>query len=204
MAYMKRIIVSCFVTLALLGSVQAQETKKEDNSKLLLGIKAGFNRSILTNHDDFLGKSGFHIGFVAEKFVTSNISLQTELMYSTLGANFTSTDFIPNNFDGKVTLNYLSIPIMAKFYLYKGFNLQMGPQLSFALHTKSKFDGYSYYENKNIEKTDFAVNFGLGYEFDNRVFIETRGIFGVTNVIKLEDDESKNFGVQFSIGYKFN
>ncbi len=59
------------------------------------------------------------------------LELCSKLMYSRQG-------FDTNITGGIITLNYLNIPFMAKYYVSKRFNLEAGSQIGFSLSTKER------------------------------------------------------------------
>lgn len=198
---MKKVILSALVVCAF--SFQAQAQKPE----LKLGAKVGLNVSSLSNDDDISAKAGLNIGFVAEYFVTEKFSIQPELLYSSQGGQYKNYEVNLEEFtiaskDVKFNLNYINIPIMAKYYVTNGFNIQAGPQVGFL--TSAKFDGEDV--KKNAQKVDFGVNFGLGYEFNAGVFFDARYNLGLSKVNKEKVeglDNTKNGVFQVSVGYKF-
>ncbi|WP_010251037.1 porin family protein [Myroides injenensis] len=198
---MNRVWVTAMLALTLGLSAQAQEKEKELPA-LKYGGKIGFNQSIITGAEDTTGKSGFHIGAVLEVFVSERISIQPELVYSTQGAKLEGV--FPYSYSGKVKMNYINIPVMAKFFVSRGFNIQVGPQIGFAVKTDMELEGQTADIGSVVNKVDFGFNFGLGYNFPSGVFLETRYNVGTTNVLKNVDKSNKNGTFQFSLGYKFN
>ncbi|OXA86870.1 outer membrane beta-barrel protein, partial [Flavobacterium hydatis] len=113
-----------------------------------------------------------------------------ELLYSTQGATY------KNAFgEFKNELGYLSIPIMAKFYLTKSFSLELGPQASFLLSEKNDFDV------KNGETFEFGLNAGLGFKLTENIFVQGRYGLGLTEASKNAD--VKNSVFQLSAGFMF-
>jgi hypothetical protein len=73
------------VTLALLrgvaGTIQAQDKAVPKSNG---GIKAGYNLAAVSFDGDgeTEQRSGFHIGFYGESFLSESFSIQPELLYS--------------------------------------------------------------------------------------------------------------------------
>ncbi|WP_010251035.1 porin family protein [Myroides injenensis] len=197
---MKRIITLSLLCLFCNLEGIAQE---KSNKNTVFGAKAGYNLSSITSYEDFNVKSGFHIGAVSETFMSSKLALQIELLFSTLGAELETVDYLPNNYTGKFTLNYINIPVMAKYYLTNKFTIHFGPQVGFLVYKKYELDGTKKDINRIINNADFGLNAGLGYEFNNNIFIETRGSFGVTKVLSQDYGNNRNIAFQVSLGYKF-
>src|SRR5690554_589867 len=150
------------------------------------GIKAGANFSTLTDATGLKNKTGFHGGvFLGLKF-NDKIALQPELLYSQQGAEFDM---------GKVDLNYINVPVIVKYYLVQGLNIQLGPQFGFVVD-----DNIS---NAIFEAEDFDVSgvIGAGYDFPFDIRLDARYNFGFTDVVK--DTGSKNGVFSIALGYSF-
>lgn len=150
------------------------------------GIKAGANFSTLTDATGLKNKTGFHGGlFLGLKF-NDKIALQPELLYSQQGAEFDM---------GKIDLNYINVPVVVKYYLVQGLNIQMGPQFGFVVD-----DNIS---NAIFEAEDFDVSgvIGAGYDFPFGIRLDARYNFGFTDVVK--DTGSKNGVFSIALGYSF-
>ncbi|HZW76960.1 MAG TPA: porin family protein [Flavobacteriaceae bacterium] len=126
---------------------------------------------------------------------------------------------IESNFEMKMKLNYINIPIMAKYYVAEGFSLVAGPQLGFLMSAKADADvsvkgniGGMTIEESSSETVDikdqfsgFDLSFGVGaaYRLDMGVFFGARYNLGLTNISKENDESSKNGVIQVSVGYSF-
>jgi opacity protein-like surface antigen len=185
---MKKILLAAVLFIATSATIQAQ--------LLQIGVKAGVNFASQTG-DAFPGQSfdkegitSYHAGLVAEIKLLDKFSVQPELLYSTQGATYkNAVDEFKNE------LGYLSIPVMAKFYLTDSFSLEVGPQASFLLNEKNDFDV------ENAETFDFAVNAGLGFKITKNIFVQGRYSLGLTEASKTAD--VKNSTVQLSAGFMF-
>ncbi|MDN3672166.1 porin family protein [Flavobacterium branchiarum] len=192
---MKKITLSIIAVLAF-GFANAQETK--------FGVKGGLNVTNFAGGNYYDAKSlvGFHVGGFAEIKIIKRLAIQPELLFSTQGAKMK----FPGESDFNSKLNYLNVPVLAKFFVTKEFTVEAGPQIGFLLSAKQ--DG----ENaKDLYKTtDLGFNFGAGYSFTENVFVNIRYTVGVSNVgdynvEDLEDyyDSPKNSVLALSLGYKF-
>ncbi len=110
--------------------------------------------------------------------------------------------------DVKLNLDYINIPILANFYVAKGFALKAGIQPAFNVSNKVKSDGVSVDWNEymggtdaEIKTFDFSIPVGASYEISDFV-IDARYNFGLTKVAKAFD--SKNSVFQLTVGYKFD
>lgn len=194
--------------------------------------KIGFNVSFLTNAGksylvEPLGgkpmegsrdvKLGFVAGVEGEYQITPMISVAAGLLYSMQGTRWEDLEsqtayYRAMSKDRMVNLSYLNIPIVANFYVLKGFALKAGVQAGFLLDSKGKETIYDNLENREVEtsgdiegikKFDLSIPLGASYEFNN-VVIDARYNLGLTKVCPGEDNKSsKNSVVQVTVGYKF-
>ncbi|CAM1372675.1 porin family protein [Tenacibaculum xiamenense] len=191
-----------FLSIILLTGValQAQEVQ--------FGAKAGLNIASINggNLQDLSSRTSFHFGGVAEIQITDKFSVQPEILYSAQGAKFKASEgLIETNVTWK--LDYLNIPVMAKYYLADDFSLEAGPQIGFLLSSKAdvELNDASVEQDINdvVKSTDFGLNFGLGYKLDNGLNFGARYNLGLSNMLKESSESSKNGVFQFSVGYNF-
>jgi opacity protein-like surface antigen len=158
---------------------------------LKFGIKAGINYANYTGSDANTDAiTNFHAGLVSEIKIFENFAIQPELYYSTQGAE---VDNLGEQF--KNELGYISIPVLAKFYLTDDFSLELGPQASFLLSERNEVDA------NDSNSFDFAVAGGLSYKFGEHFFIQGRYGLGLTEAKR--DADVKNSVIQASVGYMF-
>ena len=181
---MKKIILTIAAVFAF-GVANAQDMK--------FGVKGGLNFSNLTSSEGSNGLTSFHLGGFAEFKVSEKFAVQPELLYSMQGAGYDG---------GDLNLNYINIPIMAKFYVAEKFNIQAGPQIGFLMSAKA--DGTDV---KDLFKTtDFGLNLGAGYNLNDNMMLDLRYNLGLSQVQdELFPGESKSMNavLQLSFGYKF-
>jgi len=196
---MKKIILS-IVAILTFGFVNAQE--KEDMS---FGIKGGLNISTITNVNDVGVSSssliGFHVGVFGEFMVSDKFAIQPELLYSAQGIKL---DFDGDK--GDLKLDYINIPVMAKYYVAEAFSLEFGPQIGFLVSAKAKSGGVSEDVKDQFKSTDVSLGFGANYNFAEKFMLGARYNLGLTRLQKdlfPGESESKNSVFQISLGYKF-
>ncbi|MDI6034619.1 porin family protein [Flavobacterium sp. LB2P84] len=196
---MKKIILTVVMAFTF-GFVNAQE-----KADMAFGVKGGLNISTITNADvdGVNSKSlvGFHVGFFGEFMISNTFAIQPEVLYSAQGTKF---EF--EGLDGDLKLDYITIPVMAKYYVADAFSLEVGPQIGFLVSAKAKSGGESEDVKDELKSTDVSLNFGLGYDITENFMIGARYNFGLTRLqdeLFPDEDESKNSVFQISIGYKF-
>lgn len=192
---MKRIFLIAFAVLAF-GFANAQQTR--------FGIKGGLNVTSFSGGNYYDAKSlvGFQVGGFAEIKIIERLSIQPEVLFSTQGAKFDGG--VDGDFDSK--LNYINVPVLAKFYITKQFTVEGGPQLGFLVSAKS--DGE---DSKDLFKSvDTGFNFGAGYNFTDNVSVNLRYTVGLSNIADYDTDDvdeyfdsPKNSVLALTLGYKF-
>lgn len=174
------------------GLANAQDVK--------FGVKGGLNLSSLTGDiEDAKSLIGFHIGGFAEIKLTDKFAIQPELLYSTQGSKMKETVFT-ESFEYNNKLDYLNIPVMAKYYVTEAFNVEVGPQIGILL--SAKVDGEDYKDE--VKSVDFGLGFGAGYNFTENLSLGLRYNLGLSNTIKEDSDyKVKNSVLALSLAYKF-
>lgn len=198
---MKKLLIVCLLLVSIASSHTAFA-----QVQFSLGIKGGVNFANLDVNSsvsaNYKNRTGFHGGAFALFKVTA-FAVQPELIFSQQGSkvSFSSQDINAN-------FSYLNIPIMAKFYLPLGLNLQLGPQFGFLTTAESDYnpltgtfqttDMKEYYKN-----SDVSIAMGIGWDLPMKLSIDARYNLGVTEI---EDNASlsqtKNQVFQISLGYK--
>ncbi|MFL9830924.1 porin family protein [Flavobacterium sp. ST-87] len=186
---MKKLILVAIMFLSMTTVLQAQSIR--------FGIKGGANFANQNGDASFDGieynKEGitsYHAGLVSEIKLFDSFAIQPELLYSTQGASYKDA---VNEF--KNELGYLSIPVLAKFYLSESLSLEVGPQASFLLSERNDFDV------EDAKTFEFAVAGGLGLNITKNLFIQARYGLGLTEVSKEADIKNSTF--QLSAGIMF-
>ena len=93
-------------------------------------------------------------------------------------------------------LDYINIPILANFYVAKGFALKIGLQPGFLVSADNK-DAF--------ESFNLSMPIGLSYEFKNGITLDLRGTPGLTAINKNSSSDYKlrSDCSTLTIGYKF-
>lgn len=204
---MKKIILSVLAVGAMsYASAQDSGTK--------FGLKAGLNLANLSGDvEDVDTKLGAQFGAFAEIMVTENFAVQPELVFSMQGAKTEYTE-LGANYEEKLNLSYLNIPIMAKYYVTPQFNIHAGPQVGFLMSAKNKYEvsggGQSAsgdIDLKDLMKSvDFGLGLGVGYNFTDNLGLEARYTAGLSNIYDDVDELDvtvNNMVIQFAVVYKF-
>lgn len=199
---MKKFYVLTMLFLGLTMGAQAQD--------LGFGIKGGLNFSSFSGSDaedlDFEGRTGYHLGLTMELPLGGNFAVQPEILYSTLGGK-TNQLVLDRATDANFNVDYISVPVLIKYYLIGGLNLEAGPQFSW--NSKSEIEGD--FESQEVreefdaiadETKSFDVGgaVGLAYDLPFGLFAGARYIFGLSEIYETSD--IKNNLIQVSVGLK--
>lgn len=188
---MKKIILTVAAVFAF-GFANAQDVK--------FGVKAGLNVSNFTGDvSNAKSRIGYQVGGLVDIKVSDKFSVQPELVYTSLGAK-------DDSFGTSVTVNvdYLAVPVMARYYVADKFSLEAGPQIGFLLSAKVKADGDSADVKDSFESTDFGVNLGAGFDFTENLSAGIRYTVGISNIAKDSgNDKVHNSNLAFALAYKF-
>lgn len=181
---MKKLFFFAFAIL-FTGAMSAQQ--------LNFGAKAGLNFATLSGDgvEDVGSRTAFHLGLIGEIMLTDKFAIQPEVLYSAQGAK-----------EDDVTwkLDYVAVPVMAKYFVTPGLSLEAGPQFAFNTLSEIEFEGETM-ELDEIEGMDLGLGLGLGYQIMQSAFVQARYVMGLSDIA--EDADAKHSVFQISVGYKF-
>lgn len=169
----------------------AQKSKKGFS----FGIKNGINmsslvteKSLFEGNENAISKKFGYVGgiFVEYKF-TKCFYLSGDLFYSRKGFNVELPVVGNALIDTRVQLNYLDIPIMSNFYVYKGLVLKVGLQSSILLSSKFQVKRVSVSVFESFRHFDYSMPVGIAYDFENGLILDLRYSLGVNAVLKSQE-----------------
>ncbi|MGO3183748.1 MAG: porin family protein [Aequorivita sp.] len=218
---MKKLFFVAAITAMSVSMTQAQEVR--------LGAKGGVNFASIggDNTDDNEGLTGFHIGALVEVPVTERFAVQPEVLYSAQGAKreFTqSFSDVSFKATGKTKLDYINVPIMAKYYIVDGLAVEAGPQVGFLVSANAEseldlsgvdpaiaeliedeFESGDIDISDQTKGVDFGVALGASYRLYNGIFFGARYTLGLTDINDFSGTSAKNQNnvFQLSAGYSF-
>lgn len=191
-------------------SIHAQQVK--------FGVKTGLNLANLTGNDtdDLKTRTSFHFGGLAEIMISDKFSLQPELLYASQGSKMEYESMYSVE-ESTIKLDYLNLPLMAKYYIDDRLSLEFGPQIGLLLNAEieSEFtdkEDPSFNDSETVDVTDefktldIGVNFGIGYSLESGLSFGARYNLGLLNILDIDDSGSndlKNSIFSFSIAYFF-
>jgi len=207
------LIVAFFVTYASAQGIVAK------------GLKGGINMANVRGEDIEEANIEIKLGFAVGGFITYQVNeqfaFQPEIYYASKGFKVktkhydSATDFI--SMEGTVTLNYLEIPVLGVFSVYKNLNLFAGPYFDIYLNGKEKstieihgdYDpdilalGGSHTEDiksEDINSPGYGLIFGAEYLI-GKISIGARYSLGLSTIPDEEDVDVKHKLIQFVVGF---
>jgi opacity protein-like surface antigen len=178
------------LTIAALFAVAFANAQKESvtTKEIVFGVKAGYANTNFGGDADTDAASNFYVGGLVDFHITPKFHVQPELLYSMEGS-----DEDENNLD------FVRIPIMGKFFIGEGFNLQVGPELAFVAGGGAIKD--------HLKSMDFGLGFGAAYEMSSGLMFDARYNYGLSDL----NDDTVTFGdakitttsFQIGLGYRF-
>jgi len=206
----KILIILSIVILAL--PVEAQR-------KTVLGITGGANFSSLSSKEwkESDRKVGFYLGILADIPLTNKISIQSELLYATYGADVIVWT-APRLSEIEYSFDYIQIPIVGKLEIYRGLSIEIGPAFNFLVREKGyrpgsmnivDEDGNIIRNQKDIDphgsKFEFSGLVGVSYKLSKSWVVSARYTQGLTNAFNSQSswDDAKNNAFRFGLGFIF-
>ena len=195
---MKKIMMIAVMAVMCL-TASAQNHRRDGGAitvQPMIGLSVGTWRgetsgTTSTSND---ARVGLAIGAEGEYYTTTDwLSISAAVKYEQLGWKIKNVD--------TAKLDYINIPVMANFYVAKGFALKVGLQPGFLVSAKEG----SVNVKDNCKTFNLAIPIGLSYEFKNGITLDLRGGYSLTRVDKFDSDDFKYYtdGGSLTIGYKF-
>ena len=195
---MKKILL----TTALMAVMTVASAQNEPGT-LTIQPKGGFGLATLTNVSDAEMTGIGMFGGELEYALKERLSLAAGINFDMLGYGIDDTEHIK---DWHTSLNYLAVPVVANFYIYKGLavkaGLQPGLLLSANVAYKENGEKYDTKVTSHFNKFDLSIPIGLSFEFSH-VVIDARYLLGLTKVNKDGDKSCRNSVIMITTGYKF-
>ena len=211
---MKRLIILLFIII----SSSAYSQKRSG-----FGLHAGSNSSgvydVTNGYYDESQSSGYLVG-LRYNLKLGPLGLSAEANYNSI--NYKSPPSLFNDISSDVNLNYLSVPILLKFYI-GGFNIHLGTQISSLLggsnQTSDDINSDENYVNINgndewiYNETDVAGVVGLGLDTKMGLYFSLRSVVSTSTIGNTSvyedffsfnpDDLLKLVTGSFIVGYQF-
>jgi hypothetical protein len=191
-------------------------------------LKLGGNLSNLSGIDGTKNALGLNFGLMASIKLSDRFYLVPEFMpLSPKGAksipfhptgNASLDQLMQPTTSSAMEMNYIDIPIVAKYYVTKDLGLEVGPQISILTSAKNvyrgkiKEDDDLTYENNvksSLNTVDAGLVVGVTYSlWDARggkgLYVHARYAYGLMDIVKDNPgDAVKNSLFQFAVSFPF-
>ena len=197
---MKKLLMIAVMAVVCL-TANAQNSRHDAGSFTLqpmFGLSAGNLRGEYTRggetikYDNDKFRWGIAVGAEAEYYTRTHwLTFSGGLLYQMQGGKFKNVE--------AHKIDLINIPLLANFYVAKGFALRAGLQPGFIVSAKQ--DGVSFSSQCNTFQ--LAIPMGLSYEFVNGITLGLRANIGVTKIIKDSEDKWYDDAYMLTVGYKF-
>ena len=202
---MRRLLLIMTISLFVVATVNAQ---KDFSKNLTYGVKAGLNITKISIIDVTYGpvKSLITptIGGYAEYKIDEKWGGRAELLYIGAGGYSNYVDDNGNSGKDKITMSYLSLPILAKYTLQKiPLSFIAGPQINFLLSGKEVDAGLT--DRNNWKQISLSGILGCEYKINEKFSVDLRYHLAFGSIFTKEDDPLgvvRNRILSFSVGYK--
>jgi hypothetical protein len=207
---MKKIIFILAITF-ITYNIKAQENRTDFRTKLLLGLKAGFNYSNVydTKAEDFSTDPKF--GWVAGGFLSiplgKYLGVQPEVLFSQKGFRAKGR-ILAVPYELTRTTNFIDVPLLLQLKPFSGITLLAGPQFSFLLKQTDVYANSTQeqeFKNDNLRKNILCFLGGFDVNLSHTV-LSARAGWDIQN--NNGDGTSttpryKNVWYQATIGFRF-
>lgn len=135
-------------------------------------------------------RSGFAVGIGILGNSNKPFSLELDVLYATMGAEFEGF---------KDDLTYAQMPILFNYSLNKsGFKIGIGPQIG--ILTGAKINGEDYDYEESLRGFDAGVVLNGAIPFSSKIGMNVRYYYGLTNINKYTDGEFSVYNRAFYAG----
>lgn len=195
---MKRYLLTVALT-----AVMAVASAQNEPGTLSVQPKGGFGLATLTNVSEAEMTGVGMWGGELEYALKDKVSLAAGINFDMLGYSINDAGDVK---DWHTSLNYLAVPVVANYYIYKGLAIKAGLQpgllLSANLNYKENGNKHDTKVTDHYNKFDLSIPIGLSFEFSH-VVIDARYLLGLTKVNKYGDKTCRNSVIMITTGYKF-
>ncbi len=195
---------------------------KTSSQETNFGVKAGLNYSSIVGDltDGITFRFSGHGGVFLEIVFSEKFGFQPELLYSSQGFQFSSDLFAidgndpadGNKFRTNVQLNYLTVPLVAKFSLNERYSVEFGPQFGFLLNQVTKIKNLDE-SNDSLSngrstisgnfQSDYGMAVGLGMRLNEEFSLSPRVYLGLRNRLNGIEGNLQNYNVAIQVSLNY-
>ena len=165
---MKKLLTLLFLTIISSASAQGLD----------FGVKLGFNFANVSGIEDFEQRTGLSAGLFAGARLGDKLGFQIDALYSQQGAEVgdTYSDIVQD-----FNLDYISIPVVVKYYITENLNIHAGPQMGILLNDETSVLSQTF-DAIETDTVDWLGTLGIGLDLPLGLRAEARYSFGLTRV----------------------
>jgi hypothetical protein len=177
------------------------QAKNEGLPFFRYGFKANIGRSYHSYSNEYFNgkrKFSYEVGLMTQLKITKNISLQPEVLYSSLASEYSTGNFRTHSITTPISLvlaTKMNRTLNNRAFVHFGGY--------FSHHFSGSANGESLDFNNTFDQSETGIIYGLGMEMSS-VFIGINAKCGLSNIMKDSNtNEFKNRATYISIGYMF-
>lgn len=190
-------------------------------NEIRFGLRTGMNKAKFAENVGSLGyknRTGLMFAALLDVPMGDLFSLHTEVQYSQKGYKIGNLNTNNGRANIESRLNYLEIPILAKFTFNKGGLISPfvigGPSFGFGLGGTDKFCISADCRNTEVEfgdmglnRFDLGISLGAGLLIADHYILDARYIYGLSNLNSLTGPDNRlkqrNRTLQLGLGFMF-
>jgi len=159
------------------GYIEEARDTDPPNDDTDLAKNSANKADVTKSYSDSSNESGFYVGIALPISITEKFGVQPEI-----------------NYIGVSDFNQIQVPILLKYNFANKFNAYGGPNLGFLVDPPSGLNSFN-----------FALDLGLSYDITNKILVEARYGWGLTNLLDGGDSDNsvKLNNFQIGLAYKF-
>lgn len=186
---MKKLLLLGAAALLSLGTINAQGWA--------WGPKVGATFATANGIPDAKVLPGVSAGLFFESVACNWFVIESDLLFSMQGFKVKN-----DSTDASVRLNYISMPVLGKYYVIDGLNLQMGASFDYLIHTGATINKEDVDMGGDFNRFNIQLLAGLAYDFDFGMILEGRYSYGLTPLTPEASDVYSGM-LQVAVGWRF-
>jgi len=201
---MKKIIVTGLLSIGIFFQLSAQTKFSVQGGVNLMKLKTTISGLSLA----FNSEASLNAGLIADFEGSGTFNVRSGLLYNSYASSVSMDDDKNTQY-----VNYLSIPLLGRLKLSDKLYGFAGPQFSYLMSAKSKFQNGDSEDTKNeLESINFSGLFGAEYQFSEKLRLGISYTAGINRVNKetqitegldIGSTKSRFNGFNFNIGFSF-
>jgi hypothetical protein len=175
----------------------------QDVKAFRIGPKIGLTNTVLVSQlGSYKSLYKFAVGVAAEHRLTQHFSLSYEFFYGRQGGYYSVTGLVSPGVTGTDRIykiyDVLNFPVLVRFYpKERTFFVEAGGQFGYVISNEDYYQSNrsGSYTNKDINRTDFSLLAGVGYNFGKKICINFRYCRGRVPIYPSYDTSDPTTGV---------